>query len=504
MRYTITPAAMRQLELDYMTDSGVPGALLMEHAAQGVVQAIQRYIAPGGCVLFLCGPGNNGGDGYAAARLWQASGGISLIGELSSQARGDALVNRRLAEQVGIPFFDCSEGIPAMLHHPIDAIVDALFGTGLARQIEGPAANLIHWMNTQHVPIIAVDIPSGLDGLDGTIRAAEPVYATETVTFHRIKQGLVLRDGPNYTGNLTVHPILIPKDYGSCHGLCALEEDDLQQFLPPRAAACHKGDFGRIVIFAGSPGMIGAATFCASACVRTGAGLTTILCRESLLPMLQTLAPEAMCVALPEENGQLRPGADATAARLLQHADAAIIGCGLGQSADLLPLLQAFRNADCSVVWDADALNLLAAHRELLPLPKHHVITPHPGEAARLLATTTNAIVHDPLTSLAALQQCCGCTVLLKGARTLLCDGLRTYVNLYGSPALAKGGSGDVLAGMIGALLGRKGAFSPLEASALGAMLHGLAGQRAAQTAGEHCSTPQLLIQHIHLDAHSL
>lgn len=502
MQCTITPQGMKELESEYMAQFGVPSALLMEHAAQGVVQAIQRHAAPKSTVLFLCGPGNNGGDGYAAARLWQAGGGRSHVLELSSQPGADALLQRTLALHAGVSVEAWRADLADFLLPACSAIVDALFGTGLSRAMEGPAANAVHWVNQQRLPIIAVDIPSGLDGLNGTIPGTEAVKATETVTFHRVKQGLLLGQGPCHTGRLTTHPILIPEHYGKEDGFWLLSPNDMPVFTSPRPFDCQKGDFGRIVIFAGSPGMCGAAAFCAAACVKAGAGLTTILCRASILPTLQALVPEAMCIPLPEENDALLPQAADIVRRALERADAAIVGCGLGQGADLLPVLRVFQAAHCSVVWDADALNLLAQNKDWLPLRPTHIITPHAGEAARLLACSISDVLRDPVAQLAALQRQCGCTVLLKGAYSLISDGGRTFINTCGSPALAKGGSGDVLSGVIGALLGRKEqCLPPLEAAALGALLHGLAGQRAACSVGENNCTPQLLIQFLRTDS---
>lgn len=496
MDVTITPAEMKLLESDYMEQSGVPGALLMEHAAQGVAEALARRI-PGGRALFLCGPGNNGGDGYAAARLWQAQGGTSLIRELSGHARGDAAMNRSLALQAGVPILtaeDIPDALPAC-----DAVVDALFGTGLSHEIDGVAAAWIRLVNESGLPVIAVDIPSGLDGLTGRVLGCA-VRATETVTFHRPKPGLMLRDGAAHAGRITVRPILIPLAFGDVDGLHVLHPADIGRLVPPRSVDSHKGTHGRCVILAGSPGMAGAAAFCASACVKAGAGLTTILCRESLLPILQTLAPGAMCLPLPERNGCLLPEAEEIVSTALATANAACIGPGLGQALDLLPLLRAFSEADCPVVWDADALNLLADHDSLLPLPEHHVITPHPGEAARLTGTTVPDILENPLASLDSLHDLCGCAVLLKGARTLVTDGITSFVNLHASPALAKGGSGDVLSGILTALLAR-GNLSSVETAALAALIHGLAGIRAAEQDGENCVMPQGLIDRIRLDA---
>lgn len=518
---TITPAEMKELEARFMTENGVPGALLMEHAAMGVADAIARYTDKGTAV-FLCGPGNNGGDGYAAARLWQARGGKAHIIEVTSALSGDALLNRRLAEMRNIPIEQADDGNSFPPH---DVIVDALFGTGLSRAVTGDAEALIVQANRSHdsrgTPIIAVDIPSGIDGTTGHVLGDEAIRATETVTFHRIKQGLLLGDAPDYVGKITVQPILIP--YGANaepddSGSPDADYDGLEILTPAvldsgrfrRAATVHKGDFGRVALFCGSRGMAGAAALCANAAMRTGAGLTTILCRESLLPILQTLAPGAMCAPLPEQDGMLLPEAVQIARSVLAQSDAACIGCGLGQSADAMPLLRLFAKAACPVVWDADALNLIARNEGFLPLKEADVITPHPGEAARLLDCDPEHVTADALATLDRLHDLCGCTVLLKGARTLITDGISSCCNLYTSPALAKGGSGDVLSGIITALLARscrssgKEAVSSVSAAALGALIHGLAGVRAARRHGENCTLPTDLVDCIRLDAEGI
>ena len=513
MMATITPAQMKKLETRFMQENDIPGALLMEHAALGVVEAIARYTDKG-TVVFLCGPGNNGGDGYAAARLWKARGGKAHIVEITADVHGDALLNRNLAKLADIPIRNEKDygdtDIP-------DVIVDALFGTGFSRPAEGFAATLIHWANDHghyaDVPVIAVDIPSGIDGTSGAVLGWEAVRATETVTFHRIKQGLLLGNAPDYTGRITVQPILIPTDGdldGSYTGLTILEPSDLASAILLRPQTCHKGDFGRVVLFCGSRGMAGAAALCANATMRTGAGLTTILCRESLLPILQTLAPGAMCAVLPERDGILLPEAAEIARKALDSADAACIGCGLGQTSDVMPILRLFAKAECPVVWDADALNLLAKTDGILPLKESDVITPHPGEAARLLDCDVDEVTGDTMTALDRLHDLCGCTVLLKSARSLITDGIHTYCNMHTSPALAKGGSGDALTGIITALLARRfpemyaAWFDSVHAAAYGALIHGLAGIRAAKLRGENCTLPTDIVDCIRLDSEGI
>ncbi len=509
---TITPAQMKELETRFMQETGIPGILLMEHAAMGVANALARHVPQSARVLFLCGPGNNGGDGYAAARIWKMRGGRADVWEVTAEQRGDAKVNRDLARAFDVRMYGADDYVD---QYGYAAYVDALFGTGLARPIENDAQRMIHAvydaiMSAPHKPVIAVDIPSGLDGTTGASLGEEGygiLRCTETVTFHRIKQGLLLREGPEFTGKVTVCPILIPEnadvnmDYD---GLTLLSPADLAgQFR--RNPTSHKGDFGRIVLFCGSRGMAGAAALCANAAMRTGAGLTNILCRESLLPILQTLAPCATCTALPETDGCLTPECADIARRALERADAACIGCGMGQPPDVLTVLRTFANAACPVVWDADALNLLSQHEELFPLKEEDVITPHLGEAARLLDGSADVLSKAPLGTLDRLHDLCGCTVLLKGARTLITDGINSWCNMYGTPAMAKGGSGDVLSGIITALLARKDEFeAPLLpgglAAAFGAMIHGLAGEAAEKERGENGVLATDLIDHIRLD----
>ena len=512
---TITPADMKALETRFMAENNIPGALLMEHAAMAVCDAIARYTDKGTAV-FLCGPGNNGGDGYAAARIWQSRGGTSHIIEITADVHGDALLNRNLAVMAGIPIRTEADYADTP---PCDVIVDALFGTGLSRAVEGFAATLIHWANDRsdfgkrRATVIAVDIPSGIDGTTGEILGWECIHAAETVTFHRVKQGLLLGDAPNHVGNITCAPLLTMAQYDGdtdYDGMFICTAEDFPGSMLKRQPICHKGDFGRVVLFCGSRGMAGAAALCANAAMRAGAGLTTILCRESLLPILQTLAPGAMCTVLPEKNGLLQPEGAEITRKALARADAACIGCGLGQTSDVMPILRLFAQADCPVVWDADALNLLAKTDGILPLKEADVITPHPGEAARLLDCDADEITGDMLSALDRLHELCGCTVLLKGARTLITDGMETCCNIVGSPALAKGGSGDVLSGIITALLARRypewdeGRMESRRAAQYGALIHGLAGIRAAKIHGENCTLPTDVVDCIRLDAEGL
>lgn len=494
MQTCILPHEMKILETEYMKETSIPSILLMEYAARGILEAIRRHTQPGDEVVFLCGPGANGGDGYAAARLWQEQGGKAVILELSDHTSGDASLNRFLAQSAGCFFADLT---PLAFSHAT-LIVDALFGTGLSREIDGKAAELLLLVTESRLPCVAVDIPSGLDGATG--KCLGPVLrCVETITFHRPKAGLFLSYGPEYTGRVTVQPILIPPAYGQFPGLSCLEPSDLFSMIPSRSPCAHKGTFGRTLIFAGSEGMAGAAAMCASAAISSGSGLTTLLCTSSLLPILQTLVPGATCCVLPEDSDARLH----TVSKALRQADRAVIGCGLSQDETLLPLLQLFRQAECPVIWDADALNLLSHHPDMLPIPQKDIITPHPGEAARLLGVTTPDIVSDPISSLRALHRKTGAHVLLKGACSLMTNGSEEAVNTLPCPALAKGGSGDVLSGILAGLIGRIQTADPsvqtLRTMQCAVLIHTLAGHLAAETYGEDNVTPQDVIRSIRL-----
>ncbi len=488
---TVLPSEMKALESDFMARRGIPSLLLMERAAAGVADAIARNTQAGASVLFLCGCGNNGGDGLAAARLWRGRKGGALVWLMPGRLSPDAEIQRQLAEEAGVEIRVLRE-IPDSLPQ-CSLAVDALFGTGLSRGVTGPAAELIALLDRSGVPVLAVDIPSGLDGATGRVNGAA-VRAVETVTFHRAKPGLFLRQGCAYAGRITVCPILIPADTPPDEGLAFLTSEEAAALVPPRGPESHKGTFGTAVLCVGSVGMAGAAALCAEACIRAGSGLTRILCPEAIVPVLQTLVPGATCIPLPGD-ASLWPG---IAEKALRGAVRAAIGCGLGQDEDLLPLLRAFRAASCPVVWDAEALGLLASHPDLLPLPAKDFVTPHPGEAARLLSCTTAEVTDEPLRSLAALRERCGCNVILKGARSLMTDGTDCAVNPIGTPALAMGGSGDILTGLLCGLIGQ-GIPTSLQTMQLACYEHVLAAERAAKAHGLTSPVPQEIAASIRL-----
>ncbi len=491
MYRTITPEEMKRVERAVMRETGLPGLLLMEHAALAVVAAVKRLMTNRrGRVLFLCGPGNNGGDGLAAARLWLNEGGQAEIWQLTSKMTGDAAANRQLLKKLWpeaplVRLSEAAEKLPS-IGPETAVIVDALFGTGLSQPVQGVAFALAKRVNESGIPVVAVDIPSGLSGLTGMVMG-EAIRATETVTFHRPKLGLYLNKGPEYAGCVTVADIGLPKAMDDAPGMDMLLPGDLAALLPPRRRDTHKGDYGRVLVVAGSLGMAGAASICALSALRTGAGLVTVACPATIVPVVQQLAPCATCLPLPMAGDAFAPEAEGLVYDAALRADAVAVGPGLNVSPDRLALLHAVKRADKPTVWDADALNLLAMSQDLLPMSGSNIFTPHPGEAARLMQVSIGSVSADVVEGVQALWNKLGGVVILKGASSLLYDGKRLAVNVTGTPALAKGGSGDALTGILAALLAQQKQLNqtPLVLGQIGCCLHGDAALRAEKETGQ-------------------
>lgn len=470
----ITPESMQAQERAFIASGKVTGRALMERAAAAVAEAVLDMTEGG--ALFLVGPGNNGGDGYAAARLYAEQGRTAYIWTLSNPEMlgGDALENMERAKALGIPIrriFSMPEKAP----EGCAAVVDALFGTGLARPLRGLYAEAAVWINACGLPVLSVDMPSGTPEL--------MVRADRTVTFHRMKPCHLLFPGRANAGAVTVHDISLP-DEPHADDFTVLEAADVPALLPPRPPDAHKGACGHALLLTGARGMAGAAALCANAALRGGAGLVTVACPDAVLPTVQTLAPCAMCVS------------QADVSKALDGKSALAAGPGLGVSDDAGVLLDILAEHALPQVWDADALNWLAAHpRRLGP---GFVITPHPGEAARLLGMEAKDITADPVAAAEALGARYGAAVLLKGATTVvLAEGQRA-LNITGTPGMATGGSGDVLTGLIAALLAQ--GLAPFDAARLGAYLHGKAGEMAAGRFGVRSMTATDLLNALRID----
>lgn len=488
MLKTIAPAEMKRVEMHVMENTSITGEALMQTAASHVAQAVRSICKEKrGKVVCVCGTGNNGGDGLAAMRML-AEKDASFAGEcwmlpgrLSADAQRE--LERLLKEtpQVKVLTEDWPDEEPV-------CVIDAMFGTGLARPLEGLALEMCRRINGWNAPVVAVDIPSGLNGLTGEVMG-EAVRADETVTFHRPKTGLYLKDGPDYTGKITVADIglNVPEAaaYDDADGCDVLEKSDLVRFLPIRRRNTHKGNYGKVLLLAGSRGMAGAAAISAMAALRAGAGLVCVACPESILDIVQTLCPCATCLSLPEDADE----AWALLEEKLSWADAAGAGCGLGTGkwAEKLlgNIMDWLRQNNKPAVLDADALNLLAKGSMV---HARCFITPHPAESGRLLRCKAAQTLEDPIGTAVQLAQRFGAAVF-KGACSVLCADGKCAINPFGTPGMAKGGSGDALTGIMTALLAGRAAgayeMDDLQLLQSACALHGLAGEAAAERFGE-------------------
>ena len=494
MRKITSAAQMREMDRRTIEDYGVPSLVLMENAALRVVEVLAERFGPlrGKRIAVICGKGNNGGDGLAIARHLATRYGADVavwLGADPASLAGDARANYEMAQAFGLSFSSDGTG-------GADLIVDALLGTGIKGGVSGKMAEVIGAMNESGKPIVAVDVPSGLDADTGNVDGA-CVRATLTVTFALPKFGLLVYPGAEYVGELIVADIGMPRPVMQADDVQVYEAEaaDIAAWLPPRVNGrdANKGQFGHVTVFAGSRGFVGAPSMTSEGAARTGAGLVTLAVPAGLQnAAMACVSPVVMTRGLPETaDGTFAREALEEALKLAGKGTAAALGPGLGgpENDDTRAFVREFVGR-CSVplVIDADALNCLALEPDrgtsiVQGRTASTVLTPHPGEMGRLLGTDTKAVQADRRGAVEQAAREYGCVVLLKGARTLIAspDG-RLAINTTSNPGMATGGSGDTLTGIIAALLA--GHLAPWEAAAAGAYLHGLAGDLVAAHQG--------------------
>lgn len=492
----VTAAEMKALDTAAIEEYGIPGLILMENAGRQVVEVIRQVLGElrEKVVTIFIGKGNNGGDGLVVARHLLNLGSEVKVLALANvdEITGDAAVNLQIWRKMGQKIYSLHHGdginLVKLVLMNTDLIVDAVYGTGFKGEVGDKAGRIIEALNSSGKPIVAVDIPSGLDADTG--RAGGPcIQATHTVTFGLPKIGLILETGAGYTGRLHVVDISIPAGLVEKNAppRYLLTAELVKEWLPARPTGAHKGVLGRVLVVAGSRGMTGAACLAGEGALRAGAGLVTVAVPETLHNVMEVKLTEAMTTPLPDTgNGTLSRDAGQSILSLLEKADVLALGPGLStddQVVDLVRELLPALKVPC--VLDADALNALAGATEVLKKVRIPVvITPHPGEMARLLGTTASEVQERRLAAAGGAADAWQVTVLLKGARTVVAapDGT-VYINPTGNPGMASGGSGDVLTGTVAALLAQ--GLEPARAAAAGAYLHGLAGDLAAGEKGQ-------------------
>jgi ADP-dependent NAD(P)H-hydrate dehydratase / NAD(P)H-hydrate epimerase len=468
----LTAAQMRNIDRRATERFGIPSIVLMENAASAVVDALFEHYPRIERAAIFCGIGANGGDGLAVARHLENRGVVPVLLLCGDRAKyaGDARTNLTICERLGIPMYDVvdAEHVDDALVHAADAdvVIDAIFGTGLNRAPEGLYAEVIRAIAELRLPVIAVDLPSGANASSPV--PFEPCLQAEvTVTFAAPKLCHVFEPAASLCGEVIVADISIPEKAVEDEGvtLALTTPRDLQPLVAPRLAATHKGTYGHLAVIAGSPGRSGAAVMCARGAIRTGVGLVSVITDAETAALVHAGVIEAMT-----DSGD-------DVAQFIANKDAVLIGPGLADNdAGYARVRELVAALDLPSIIDASALNAFASRaNELNPHKRPRVITPHPGELARLLGTTAKAVNDDRIAAALEAARVTQCVVVLKGHQTLVADpDGQVRVNPTGNPGMATGGMGDVLSGVIGALLAR--GVEPFEAATCGVYLHGLAG----------------------------
>ena len=502
----LTAAAMREVDRRAIEELGVPGPVLMENAALGVLDALMARFPRVERVGIVCGPGNNGGDGLAIARHLFVRGCEVrvLLADGGRTLSADAALQLRILQAAGVdPVRLAPEAEPdeaAGWLGGTELLVDALFGTGLGRPLAGQAARLVAALDRLPLPRLAVDLPSGLDG-DRPEIPGPALRADLTVTFAAPKVAQIFPPAAELVGELVVADLGIPdwlvaEAPGRLHLLCG---EELAAALVPRSRESHKGSYGHLLVVAGSPGKAGAAILAARAAVAGGAGLVTVATPEPAAANVEGGSIESMTLPLPATaRGGLALAGFETLLAAAEARDAVAVGPGLGDEPESWEVVRRLSLA-CSrpLLLDADGLNAWAGEAgRLRERRAATVLTPHPGELGRLLGTSAAEVSADRRAALARGVELTGGVVVLKGHLSLVGtpEG-EIFVNPTGGPAMASGGSGDVLTGLVGALLAQ--GFEPEAAATLGVHWHGLAGDLAAAALGGPAVPAAALVDHL-------
>jgi NAD(P)H-hydrate epimerase len=492
-----TASEMRNIDQRTIEVYRVPSIILMENAGFQLLRFMQtRLTGLKRChVTIVTGRGNNGGDGFVLARhLWHSGIKTHLLLLAPGRGlRGDARKAYEIAQAYGVPMVGCTTSQAwrraASILRDTDIIVDAMLGTGLNKPTTGLYAEAIDTLNALQKPIVAIDIPSGLSADVGHLYGAY-VQATYTVTFALPKRGLLLYPAAAAVGELHIVDIGIPVQAIEAEDIqvALLEKSDIRLMLPHRRRDAHKGSHGHLLVVAGSLGKSGAGILASQAALRAGAGLVTWALPAGLAPAMASRLTEVMTLPVTEKaTGGIAEAAIPKLCQFLQRVRALVLGPGLGIDPGAVACIHALlRQTPVPVVIDADGLNGLVEHLDVLrECSRPIILTPHPGEMARLLGTNTVTVQARRLEIACDFAQRYNVYVVLKGAYTVLyAPNGRRWINPTGNPAMATAGTGDVLAGVIGALLCQ--GLEPLQAAQCGIYLHGLAGDHARDRLGSH------------------
>jgi len=504
-----TAEQMQELDRKTIETYRIPGIVLMENAGRGAAEAISNAFPDilKKKVAIVAGKGNNGGDGFVIGRYF-LNRGISVKAFLLADPkalRGDAetafqIFLRMKGEVFAVPSSKDYQKVKKDLER-FDLLIDSIFGTGLDAEVRGYYREVIDHLNTLQKPIVAVDIPSGLDADTGK-PLGTAIRASLTVTFGLPKVGHLISPGIDYVGEVKIIDISTPRRLVEEEKIQTylLESDDIRRRLSvPRRPDTHKGDYGHLLVIAGSVGKTGAAAMACEAALRVGAGLVTLAIPKSLNAIMEVKLTEVMTEPLPETPKQtLSLRAFNSILRLCENKKAVIIGPGIGTFKETQSLiLKLIKTLNLPIVLDADGLTALATQPKILPATNRSlIVTPHPGEMARLIGSTAKEVQEDRIGISRSFSQSRHVHLVLKGHRTLIATPKgEIFINPTGNPGMASGGTGDVLTGMIGGLICQ--GFDILSSLQTSVYLHGLAGDEVALEKGEKSLVATDLIQKI-------
>lgn len=472
-----TSEIMRKIDSYCINELKIPGIVLMENAALKVIRNLQLDKYSSFCVV--CTKGNNGGDGFAVARhlhVLNKEVNVFLLGNKDGMS-DDCRINYNILKEIGVNVVNINNIKEInILRDSIEksqVIIDAMFGTGLSRKIEGIFDSVISMINDKGRYVISIDVPSGLESNTGKI-LGNCVKANKTISFQLYKRSFLNYNTSNLTGKIVVEDIGIPKIAIDkfCNNECIVDESMIREKIKIRDKYSYKGDYGRVFIVAGSDGFTGAAYICVQGAVRSGAGLVTLCCSEKIQPILSSKLVEAMTLSFDQKE---------KVKEMIEKSDAVAIGPGMGNNEVTYELLQyVISNAIKPVVIDADAINVLKGRANILKNKKCKVIiTPHLGEMARVTELPIDYIKENRLEVSKKFAKDYNVIVLLKGYNTIITDGYTTLVNPTGNSAMASGGMGDCLTGMIASFIGQ--GHEPMEATYIAAFIHGYCGEKLSK-----------------------
>lgn len=493
----MTPMQMRKIDELAVARYKIPSLLLMEQASYQVFKEIEVLDESLKEVIIVCGPGNNGGDGLSLARqltVWSKRKVTVLMLAQEEKLSADGRTYYEIAKNMNIALVHISDEELEMAREYLkraDIIVDAIFGTGLSRNVEGLFAEIITTINEMEAVKICVDIPSGIDGLTGKVQGVA-VKADCTITFAALKRGLVLYPAIDYVGQLKVVPIGIPDELiGETETKqFSLEKEEMKEILPKRFTRSNKGSYGRIIIIGGQRGMSGAVTLASQAAISSGSGLVTAAVPEVIHDIMEVKLTEVMTIPLKSEEGHIAKEAISEIEALIPNYNKIAIGPGIGRSEAAKKAVEAVLKSDKPCVIDADGLYYLKDMLEIIKVRKAPtILTPHPGEMARLTGSTIEEILEHPLEVASEFAQKNKVILVLKTERTVIADkDGDIYISRNGNNGMAKGGSGDVLTGIILGLWAQN--IAPIDAAKLGVYIQSRAGDLLRQKKNEYSMLP--------------